>query len=198
MNFYSQFQEDEWIVHNLQLPNSGLFIEIGCGADGVLHSNTKYFEDIGWNGFLVEADPNAIDEIKKHRSAPVLNYIISDKDHTYTDFYIYDNKEYSGTLRPNENKICVKSISLYTLLNNLGCNRQIDLMSIDTEGSELDILDGMRDIRPSILIVEYNTDLYRNDIKIIWDKLESLNYEIKHSTICNLIGTLKKDSVSKE
>lgn len=190
-NFYSQFQEDEWIINNLSLPTNGFFIEIGCGADGVLNSNTKYFEDIGWSGFLIEADPSAISEIQKHRKAPVLNYIVSNKNNEYLDFYIYENKEYSGTLKPNDNKISVKSISLFNLLTNLGCCNKIDILSIDTEGSELDVLDGMQDIRPYILIVEYNTASYRNDIQLISNKLLDLNYDIKHSTICNVIGVLK-------
>jgi FkbM family methyltransferase len=187
MKFYSQFQEDEWIVNNIILPQNGFFIEIGCGADGVLHSNTKYFEDLGWYGFLIEADPFAIPEIKKYRSCPVINYAISDKE-DYIDFYIYENKEYSSTLRPNDNKISVKTISLKKLLTNLGCNIPIDILSIDTEGSEIDIINGMEDIRPNILIVEYNTDFYRNDVNLITNKLIDLNYDIKHITKCNVIG----------
>lgn len=188
--FYSQFQEDEWIVQNLEVPDNGFCIEIGCGADGILHSNSMYFEQIGWQGFLIEADPSAINEIQKHRCFPILNYAVSGEDNKYIDFYIYENKEYSGTLRPNENKITVKTISLKTLLEYLGCHRNIDILSIDTEGTELDIIDGLQDIRPSILIVEYNTDFIKNDVDSIINKLTKLNYVICHTTKCNVIASL--------
>lgn len=193
MKFYSQFQEDEWLINNIKLPEHGFFIEIGCGADGVLNSNTKYFEDIGWKGFLIEADPSAIPEIKKHRSCPVLNYAISNKEDDYIDFYIYENKEYSSSVRPNDNKILIKTISLKKLLDNLGSNIKIDILSIDTEGSELDVINGMEDIRPNILIVEYNTAFYRNDINLISNKLLELDYEIKFITKCNVIGHLREN-----
>lgn len=191
--FYSQFQEDEWIVNNLSLPDNGFFIEIGCGADGVLHSNSKYFEDIGWDGFLIEADPSAIEDIQKHRLCPVLNYAVSNKDNEYIDFYIHENKEYSGVLRPSNKKIAIKTISIYSLLKYIGCSRHIDILSVDTEGTELDILDGMKDIKPSILIVEYNTDLIQNNIQGVCDKLLTLNYEIKYATICNIIAEFRKN-----
>lgn len=191
--YYSQFKEDKFIVeHILKSKNNGFFIEIGCAEDGVINSNTKYFEDIGWNGFLIEADPSAICNIQKYRRSPVLNYAITNQDHVFIDFFIQEDKGYSGTLRPSGNKILVKSISLYSLLKNLGCNIHIDLLSIDTEGTELDVLDGLNDIRPSIMIVEYNTDLIKNDIKSIWSKLEALNYEIKHQTKCNLVACYRK------
>lgn len=188
--FYSQFQEDEWIVNNLRVPDNGFFIEIGCGADGVLHSNTKYFEDIGWLGILIEADPSAIGDIQKNRKAPVLNYAVSNQNDTYIDFYIYENKEYSSTLRPNNNKISVKTVSIPVLLNNLGSSKHIDILSIDTEGTEIDILRSMGDIRPSILIVEYNTDLLKNDIESISNLLIDYHYNIKQITKCNVIATL--------
>lgn len=190
MKFYSQFQEDRWIVDNLQLPENGFFVEVGCGADGVLHSNSKHFEEKGWNGFLIEADPSAIKKIQECRTAPVLNYALSNRD-GYTDFYVYEDKEYSTTLLPNNNKISVKTIGFKSLLLNLGCNRKIDLMSIDTEGSEPDILEGMGNIRPQILIVEYNTANYRNDVKLISNILTNMNYNIKHTTTCNVIGYYK-------
>jgi len=188
MKFYSQFQEDRWIVDNLQLPKNGFFVEVGCGADGVLHSNTKHFEENGWNGFLIEADPSAIKKIQECRKSPVLNYALSNKD-SYVDFYVYDNKEYSTTLLPNNNKISVKTIAFKPLLLNLGCSRNIDLMSIDTEGSEPDILEGMENIRPQTLIVEYNTANYRNDVKLITNILTNMNYNILHTTTCNVIGS---------
>jgi len=60
------------------------------------------------------------------------------------------------------------------------------------ERTELDVLDGLNDIRPSIIIVEYNTDLIKNDIKNVWGKLETLNYDIKYQTKCNLIACYRE------
>jgi hypothetical protein len=190
--FYSQFEEDKWIVDHLSFPENGFFIEIGCGADGILNSNTKYFEDIGWDGFLIEADPTAINLIKQCRAAPVLNYSVSNINNVFIDFYINRDKQLSGILRKEGKKIHSKSMRLKDLLSSLGCQRHIDLLSIDTEGTEIDIIDSMDSIRPTIMIVEYNTMLIKIELNEIVNKLLFLNYNIKHITKCNVIAVHQK------
>lgn len=186
-DFYSQFAEDRWIVDNLLLPDKGFFVEIGCGADGLLNSNTKYFENIGWDGFVIEADPSAIPLIKENRECDVYNYAISSAHNTDIDFFLLPDKQLSGILRTNGQKIKVLSKSIDGLVSELKLNNNIDLMSIDVEGTEIDVLNGMNHTRPRILIVEYNTVFIRNDIDSISSKVSSMGYIIKHITGCNII-----------
>jgi hypothetical protein len=45
MNYYSQCGEDEYIYNNyFKNKKNGKYIELGA-LDGVLYSNTKFFED---------------------------------------------------------------------------------------------------------------------------------------------------------
>jgi len=68
------------------------------------------------------------------------------------------------------------TISLDNFLTKLGAPRQIDYLSIDTEGSEFEILQafpfGQWDIH--LLTVEHNFTSCRSDIKIL---LEQQGYE---------------------
>ena len=60
MKFYSQCGQDKWAYENLfKNKNDGFFIEIGAD-DGIHFSNTKFFEDLGWNGICIEPSPYSL------------------------------------------------------------------------------------------------------------------------------------------
>lgn len=186
MTWYAQFGEDEWIVNNLQIPEHGYFVEIGVGL-GLLHSNSKYLEDIGWEGLLIEADPDLIEIIKSNRKSQVLNFAITDYVGTVNFIQHHRNKELSGILRAEVDGTSIR-VPCTTIEKLLNKNKHIDLMSIDTEGSEVSILNCIGEIRPSILIVEYETDGLGNFFQQVLDKLVSMGYKSVHQTRCNIIA----------
>ena len=64
--FYSQFKEDEElskIVRNIKV---GTYAEAGA-LDGITFSNTKHFEELGWNGILIEPNPSEFEKLKHNR-----------------------------------------------------------------------------------------------------------------------------------
>jgi hypothetical protein len=56
---------------SLSCGKRGVFVEMGA-LDGVTYSNTKYLNDAGWAGLLVEASPGNCDAIQKHRPNAVV------------------------------------------------------------------------------------------------------------------------------
>lgn len=59
---------------------AGVFVEVG-GLDGVLGSNTYYFEkSLGWTGLIVEPSPRMVAAIRKVRGCEVVHAAIADFD----------------------------------------------------------------------------------------------------------------------
>ena len=63
--YYSQCQEDVFLNSNIfKNKKKGTYIELGA-LDGVLYSNTKFFEDVlGWKGILIEPHPEKFKYLK--------------------------------------------------------------------------------------------------------------------------------------
>ena len=66
--YYSQSGEDNFLNANyFKNKTNGTFIELGA-LDGVLYSNTKFFEDtLGWSGILIAPHPYKFQELTKNR-----------------------------------------------------------------------------------------------------------------------------------
>ena len=66
--YYGEYEEDRWVNENIfRFKREGVFFEAGA-IDGVLHSNTLFFEkELGWTGLLVEANPEEFQKIKNTR-----------------------------------------------------------------------------------------------------------------------------------
>ncbi len=66
--YYSQCQEDQFLnTYIFKNKRNGIYIELGA-LDGVLYSNTKFFEDsLGWSGILIEPHPEKFNALKNNR-----------------------------------------------------------------------------------------------------------------------------------
>ena len=81
MTYYSQSSEDEFLnTYYFKNKKNGLYLELGA-LDGVLYSNTKYFEDShDWSGILIEPHPLKFELLKKNRPNNFLfNNLVSNK-----------------------------------------------------------------------------------------------------------------------
>jgi hypothetical protein len=63
--FHSQFGEDRYIYNNIDLPEKGIFVDVGAGHPIYL-SNTYFFEKNGWTGVCIDADPKQYEHLKKN------------------------------------------------------------------------------------------------------------------------------------
>ena len=129
----------------------GYFVEFGA-ADGMNLSNTYLLEkEYVWTGIVAEPAQVWHEALKANRSCHIeadcvwresnatLNFCESDaKEYSTIDSY-NGTHENSGYLK-TERSYSVKTISLGDLLAKYNAPARVDYLSIDTEGSEYEIL----------------------------------------------------------
>lgn len=155
--FHSEYGQDKFVADLLGNKRDGTFVEFGA-LDGVLHSNSLYFEqELGWLGLLIEANPDAFEQMTQSgRRCHMLHAAIYDQV-CEAEFEKIDgaNFGWSGIVhdfdmghwgrihhcvRAEERRqIMVPCIPLADALLPFGA-RTIDYMSIDVEGAEMAIL----------------------------------------------------------
>lgn len=146
---------------------SGYFIEVGTG-NGELLSNTFMLEKrFGWQGILFEPDRRFHESIGRLRTAKlderpvyscddkVLQFIENSRSgelSTLSEFRRDDGRVRFGAMRE------VKTTTLNTALAYHGAPMEIDYISIDTEGSELEVLQGLDFSKYNVgfLTIEHN------------------------------------------
>lgn len=147
----SQLKQDLFVLHQLNFKKNGFFVEFGA-SNGVDLSNTYILEkEYNWNGILAEPAKCWHTDLKLNRncyidtncvwknSSTVLNFNETEYKElsTISSFNNSDNNKKDRLIVENYN---VNSISLIDLLNKYNAPKIIDYLSIDTEGSEYEIL----------------------------------------------------------
>ena len=156
---YAQHGEDK-LVEQL-LPNGvHSFIDIGAN-DGVLFSNTYKFAKNGAQGLCVEPSPSAYKKLQlNHLFNKRVSCINSAISNTNGKLLLQEDG-YESTLSRVVNKSTQTSITIpcYTMLDILSKFpnfRKVDIVSIDVEGHEYEVLEGMpiADFYTKLLIIE--------------------------------------------
>lgn len=181
---YSQHDEDHWIVTHLDLPAQGTFCEVGA-HDGVTGSNTLLFERMGWKGVCCEAVEELAQACNRNRKCEVFSGAVGNETRDRIFHVNHEDLGLSGFDRPGD-PILVKQTRLADILTAKGFS-DLDLLSIDTEGSELSVWNSIGQMRPRILILEHKTcDLptARLEIRL---SIEPQGYGLVHETEHNLI-----------
>jgi len=164
----SQLGQDCMVDTILNKKNNGLFIEIGVG-DGKHISNTYFLEKYrNWTGVLCEPSIKFHDNIVQQRSAQLVKKAVFDRSGLELKFSEVDGNEELSTLtefkksdthdRSKDKEYPVQTISFNDLCKEYLPGKKIDYLSIDTEGSELQILSAIdfSAIDISIISVEHN------------------------------------------
>lgn len=127
----------------------GFFVEFGA-RNGIEHSNTAFFEkELGWTGMLFEADSKETSNLRYNRPGSivfegavcpkgqdVLNYVVS-----RAPGWSGAVESYEPSRRPSTERLrTVKCWHLPTELRNRHVYT-VDYMTIDTEGSEMTIVE---------------------------------------------------------
>lgn len=151
---HAQILQDLWVLFMLKEKREGFFVEFGA-CDGVTLSNTLLLErDYGWTGILAEPDPHWSAGLKSNRhcrisekciapesghSIPFLHISAMPELSRISDIVPDDIHERNGN-RGQTKQIHVETLSLLDLLRENDAPQTIDYLSIDTEGSEYEIL----------------------------------------------------------
>jgi hypothetical protein len=147
LNAQSQLGQDIHVLHNIYKgKRHGYFVEIGA-YDGVEYSNTYLMEkDYEWKGLLVECNPRWRSSIYLNRDCVFMPYAAYKEDNQILEFFDTGHG-LSGLAETNQNRsvttaplIKVFTKKLTTMLDNARAPRFIEFLSIDTEGSEYEIL----------------------------------------------------------
>lgn len=202
MKYYSQYNEDQYIV-NFFKKHNGVLIDIGA-ADGKINSNSRHLmEYYNWTGILVEPHPDyfkLLNELYFHRDdIKTYNFGVSDENKIFT-FYKFENVEngqVSTFCELFKNKvesiygkkyfesIDIQCITLQKLLedNNVSF---IDFMSIDCEGMDMKVLksNNWNIFRPKLICIEHSMDK-----EILNSFMKSINYSKTHETVGNSFFT---------
>jgi FkbM family methyltransferase len=145
-------------------PIEGYFVEVGVG-DGEHLSNTYLLEkEFGWQGLLVE--PNAafhasIRERRKARLDPRAAYSAGDGTVNFLECGELSQIQSVTTQdahRRRGNEVRVDAATLTRILQEAGAPERIAFLSVDTEGSEPDVLRGIDfgHYRFDFIAVEHN------------------------------------------
>ena len=177
--FFSQAGQDKIIKnHFFSDKKQGFFIEIGA-YDGILGSNCYHFEKFqNWNGVAFEPSKIQFEKLKRNRSCKLINKPISEKQKE-VDFFeveqgltmmsgIYDDNFISEKLIKNDPNSKFKTTKLLTTTfeENISHEIEIDYISIDIEGGELNVLKSIDFEKYSIKVISVeNNSPDKNNFK---------------------------------
>jgi FkbM family methyltransferase len=166
INSYSQIHED-LIIEAILNSQKGFYIDIGANDPQEL-SNTKRFYDKGWNGINIDPNPKCYEKFIDIRARDInLNLGIS-KTKGELHFYELTNPALSSFSKEMaiinaenfgvniEKEYKVKVVSLKDIYEEYVKDKNVDFISIDTEGHEMEVLIGNNwdTYRPKLLIIE--------------------------------------------
>lgn len=158
----SQVFQDLWVLFEHGEKKSGYFVEFGA-TNGKDISNTCLLEKaFDWKGILAEPNPFWHEALRENRSAEIEVKCVSAKSGDTLELLLTDDPEFATTTnieRQSSKKISVETISLADMLDKYNAPETIDFLSIDTEGSEFDILsayDFKKNRKIKLIAVEHN------------------------------------------
>lgn len=191
---YSQLGADlvAYALHNGK--KDGFYVDIGA-HNGVEISNTLLFENLGWEGFCVEANPKTFEALRKNRKCDCYNLAVFSKNvgalkMATTSASALDSLEvnltenhrkrmqYEGGRDEKLRFVEVQSASFGEIMAHYPRVTHIDFMSLDIEGGELEVLKGIdfEKYTFSLMAIEHNG--VKSAIDGITALLESKGYKV--------------------
>lgn len=149
----AQLGQDVWVLEQTGFKRGGYFIEFGA-TNGILLSNTYLLETgFDWTGICAEPNPTFFTQLERNRNCTVIpdciagesgktvRFIAADEYGGVEEFGDDDNhREKRAAYAAQGHVLDLKTVSLNDVLEAHGAPKDIDYLSIDTEGSEYDIL----------------------------------------------------------
>jgi FkbM family methyltransferase len=148
----SQLGQDLWVLEKMGFKRGGYFVEFGA-TDGVRLNNTYLLEkEFGWTGLCAEPNPEFLQKLQRNRSCTVSAACIAGESGQQVEFILADefggiaahcqdmHDEKRRAYRDLGQTMVVSTVSLDEFLRKHNAPRTIDYLSIDTEGSEYEIL----------------------------------------------------------
>ncbi len=191
----AQLKQDLFVLHHLDFKRDGFFVEFGA-TNGVDLSNTYLLEkEFGWNGILAEPARGWHDDLKTNRNCNIetdcvwrdSNSVLTFNEADSKEFSTiseFNNSDYHTEIREEGKSYKVNTISLIDLLDKYNAPKTIDYLSIDTEGSEFEILSNFDFNKYSFNVISCEHNFTENRKKI-YDLLTRHGYERRLINLSN-------------
>lgn len=136
--YYSQLGQDKWVCEIYGGKRGGYFVDVGAW-NGVKISNTCHLEkELGWNGICIEPHPQAFEGLKSNRSCICENVCAAAAEGVVQ--FRCKGKGSMIVTGGGKNVVPCKAETLAVILDRHNAPRLIDYLSLDIEGTELDVL----------------------------------------------------------
>ena len=180
-DYFGQWETDKVIENYFKKDYVGIAVEVGA-ANGIKGSNTYYFEKKGWTVLCIEPNKEFSESLEKYRKFN-LYYACSDKSYIDTlkifkigeknimtsvtslnpdDRLVESHKDLINQTYETEVEVTTLTDILKNKVDNTPFSQitKIDFISIDTEGTELDVLKGFdfKHFDVGLFVVENNFD----------------------------------------
>jgi FkbM family methyltransferase len=183
----AQLNQDLIVLLETDFKKAGYFVEFGA-TNGISLSNSFLLEkEFGWQGILAEPGKTWINDLRLNRNCNISDKCVWSTSGEILQFNETELRELStidifslsdslGTARTNGVKYLVETISLLDLLQEHNAPSYIDLLSIDTEGSEFEILSSFNfeKYEFGLIMCEHNFTPQREEI---YELLTSKGYQ---------------------
>ncbi|HPJ25957.1 MAG TPA: FkbM family methyltransferase [Synergistaceae bacterium] len=172
--YSSQYGQDKFVAEYLfPEKNRGIFVDVGAN-DGVTLSNSLFFEkQRSWTGLCVEPLPEIFEKLREAREKAFCeNVCVSQREGTLDFAMVEGGDMLSGIVETMDKRhhrriekekghvaiLRLPSLRLQTLLEKYNLDH-VDFLSIDTEGSELEVLHSLdfEKTKVGVICVENNS-----------------------------------------
>jgi len=193
----SQLRQDLFALTEHRFKRQGYFVEFGATNGFDLSNSYMLAMEFDWKGILVEPARVWIDQLRLNRpeshvetlcvwkeTGSKFDFVETDASELST-LKMFSNKDTHAELRRSGKTYEVSTISLNDLLKKYEAPKQIDYFSIDTEGSEFEILNAFdfSEYSFGVITVEHNHTPQR---ELIYSLLTSKGYKRVYETLSNI------------
>jgi hypothetical protein len=155
--------------------SGGSFLEFGA-YDGFTFSNTYLLEKrFGWKGLIIDPIPNHFDMMEQSRSCQKLLAAVTPENQKFAKVV---EAPASNLSKIAKRKILTKlhtvpAFTLTEILEKYFVSNELDFLSIDTEGNDIDILKSVNfsDYRIKSICVEHNYSVGSEEVIEYMDKV---------------------------
>ena len=194
INSWSAYNEDVIIDKLLNNKDTGFYIDVGA-YDSWVGSNTRRFYGRGWRGLNIEPEKERYEKISSDRKYDINVHIGAGDKKGELTFFVMSPKQLStfseivakrriagGFKLTKKEKVPVDTVSNIYL--KFAKDKEIDFMSIDTEGYEYVVLKGIdwAVLKPRVLCIEKTEKEMRAKID---DFLLGVGYDKVAETVSN-------------
>lgn len=191
----AQLFQDLFVLYKLGGKRNGFFVEFGA-TNGKQISNTFVLEKMyDWKGIVCEPSPFWHSELKQNRNCIIdtrcvwkssgehLEFLVTEYSPELATIETFKHSDHHGHARVQKCvTIKVETVSLNDLLETYRAPKIFDYLSLDTEGSEFEILSTFDFEAHTPLIISVEHNYVKNHRRQLMSLLESNGYtrEFKH------------------